>query len=77
MNMYAKRSLQANYLKKFQDHKQWILIYLKNGCKLQGQLNGFTDNAIFLKNSTRDLIYISEINTLLVCTDKNGYYFLS
>ncbi len=63
--MYTNVNLQAEHLKRFVDNKEWILIYLKNGTKLRGQLIGFSGKALFLKSCDKEIIYRNAINTVL------------
>jgi sRNA-binding regulator protein Hfq len=66
--MYVKLNLQLiqpKYLQRLMDNNQWVMVYLSNGTKLEGQLVGYTDNFLFLKNSLKKVIERNAIHKVL------------
>lgn len=58
-------NLQDNYLNQLRKEKIPVVVYLTNGVRLKGIINGFDNFVILLKESTQSLIYKHAISTII------------
>jgi len=58
-------NLQDNYLNQLRKDKTPVVIYLTNGIRLKGIINGFDNFVILLKENTQSLIYKHAISTIV------------
>lgn len=58
-------NLQDNYLNQLRKDKIPVVIYLTNGVRLKGVINGFDNFVILLKENTQSLIYKHAISTIV------------
>ena len=56
---------QQAFLNALRRERVPVSIYLVNGIKLQGQVEGFNDEVIFLKNSVSQMIFIHAVSTVV------------
>jgi host factor-I protein len=62
--MTKTAGLQDDFLKRLQQENSFVAIFLVNGIKLQGQIQGFDSEVILLKNNTTQLIFKHAISTI-------------
>jgi host factor-I protein len=58
-------NLQDNYLNQLRKDKTPVVVYLTNGVRLKGVINGFDNFVILLKENTQLLIYKHAISTII------------
>ncbi|MEW6419410.1 MAG: RNA chaperone Hfq [Nitrospirota bacterium] len=58
-------NLQDNYLNQLRKDKTPVVVYLTNGVRLKGVINGFDNFVILLKENTQSLIYKHAISTII------------
>jgi host factor-I protein len=58
-------NLQDNYLNQIRKEKIPVVVYLTNGVRLKGIINGFDNFVILLKENTQSLIYKHAISTII------------
>ncbi|OHE56032.1 MAG: RNA chaperone Hfq [Thermodesulfovibrio sp. RBG_19FT_COMBO_42_12] len=58
-------NLQDNYLNQLRKEKIPVVVYLTNGVRLKGIINGFDNFVILLKENTQSLIYKHAISTII------------
>lgn len=61
--------LQEPYLNSLRREKVSVSIYLVNGIKLQGLIEGFDQFMIILKSNTQQLVYKHAISTIVPAKD--------
>lgn len=61
----SKGQLQDPFLKKLRIEKVPVCIYLVNGIKLQGLVEGFDQFVVLLKNSISQMVYKHAISTVV------------
>ena len=64
--------LQEPYLNSLRREKIAVSIYLVNGIKLQGVIEGFDQFMIILKSNTQQLVYKHAISTIVPA---KGFHF--
>lgn len=63
--MNGNITFQDNYLNRLVNKKQKVQILLKSGIQISAVLMGVSKNALFLRDSHKDIIYKNAINTIL------------
>lgn len=63
--MSKSHTLQDPFLNTLRKERIPVFIYLSNGVKLQGQIEGFDQFVIFLRNSVSQMIYKHAISTVV------------
>ena len=63
--MDKKHSVQDQFLNVLRKERLQISVFLKNGIKLQGTIDGFDQHIVTLKNVTTQIIYKHAISTIL------------
>jgi host factor-I protein len=58
-------NLQDNYLNQIRKEKIPVVVYLTNGVRLKGIINGFDNFVILLKENTQSLIYKHAISSII------------
>jgi host factor-I protein len=63
--MAKAQSLQEPYLNALRREHVPVSIYLRNGIKLQGQIDSFDNFVVLLKNNVSQLVYKHAISTIV------------
>lgn len=63
--MSIPQSLQDSYLNQLRKDKVPVVVYLTNGVRLKGIIQGFDNFVVILKEATLQLIYKHAISTIL------------
>lgn len=63
--MSKGQTLQDPYLNTLRKERVPVSIYLKNGIKLQGQVESFDQFVILLKNTVSQMVYKHAISTIV------------
>ena len=63
--MAKAQSLQEPYLNALRREHVPVSIYLRNGIKLQGQIDSFDNFVVLLKNNVSQMIYKHAISTVV------------
>lgn len=58
-------NIQDNFLNQLRKDKTPVVVYLTNGVRLKGVINGFDNFVILLKENTQSLIYKHAISTII------------
>ncbi|MDP2168154.1 MAG: RNA chaperone Hfq [Thermodesulfovibrionales bacterium] len=61
----TNQSLQDSYLNQLRKEKVPVVIYLTNGVRLKGVIQGFDNFVVLLKEAVLQLIYKHAISTVL------------
>ncbi|HSH85274.1 MAG TPA: RNA chaperone Hfq [Guyparkeria sp.] len=59
------QSLQEPFLNMLRREKVPVSVYLRNGIKLQGQIDSFDNFVVLLKNNVSQLVYKHAISTIV------------
>ncbi|MBM4135482.1 MAG: RNA chaperone Hfq [Nitrospira sp.] len=65
MNGTKSQNLQDNYLNQLRKEKTPVVVYLMNGVRLKGIIEGFDNFVILLKENTHLLIYKHAVSTIV------------
>lgn len=65
MNGTKSQNLQDNYLNQLRKEKTPVVVYLMNGVRLKGIIEGFDNFVILLKENTHRLIYKHAVSTIV------------
>ena len=57
--------LQDLFLQKLQTEQTAVSVFLVNGIKLHGMIDGFNDDVIFLKSAVTQMIYKHAVSTVV------------
>ena len=57
--------LQDLFLQKLQTEQTAVAVFLVNGIKLHGMIDGFNDDVIFLKSAVTQMIYKHAVSTVV------------
>ncbi|HHQ69156.1 MAG TPA: RNA chaperone Hfq [Halothiobacillaceae bacterium] len=63
--MAKSQSLQEPFLNALRREHVPVSIYLRNGIKLQGQIDSFDNFVVLLKNNVSQLVYKHAISTIV------------
>ncbi len=59
------KKLLETFLAELQQDQVPVSIFLVNGIKLQGKINGFNDEVIMLQNTVKQMVYQHAISTIV------------
>ncbi|MEW6215031.1 MAG: RNA chaperone Hfq [Nitrospirota bacterium] len=65
MTTTRSQNIQDNYLNQLRKDKTPVVVYLTNGVRLKGVIEGFDSFVILLKENTHSLIYKHAVSTIV------------
>ncbi len=68
-NSIESKPLQDSFISKLQTNNTTVAIYLTNGIKLVGKIEGFDRHVLLLGGATQQIIYKHAVSTLQVATE--------
>lgn len=63
-----ERNVEESFLKTLIENQTPIYIFLKNGIKLTGKIEGVSKNAIFLGGNVKQMVFKRHISTIVDLT---------